>query len=208
MARKHGILDANYNVERRGKDGILLWRCPYYSIWSGMIHRATNEKYKQSSPSYIGASVCEEWIYFSNFKAWMEKQNWQGKELDKDIILRGNRHYSPETCVFVDGFVNKLFRDSFKKDRTEPFGVYWATRDKTYVAQISENGKTRRLGCSSNKLAAHKLWQKAKLEHIEDYLSTFDANLSQNNMVVALTIGSKAAKLRKEIESNQETRYL
>lgn len=48
-----------------------------------------------------GCSVCEEWLTFSNFKRWMEQQDYEGKALDKDLLVSQNKTYSSETCVFV-----------------------------------------------------------------------------------------------------------
>ena len=67
------------------------------------------------SPTYKGCSVSEEWLRFSNFKRWMEKQDWDGKQLDKDILFEGNKVYSAETCVFVTSVVNSFTSDSGAK---------------------------------------------------------------------------------------------
>lgn len=82
----------------------LVWRCPYYSKWSNMIQRC----YSDSSPKqYWFVEVCKEWLTFSNFKSWMEQQDWEGKELDKD--LKGNGFlYSPESCCFISQRTNNL----------------------------------------------------------------------------------------------------
>lgn len=79
----------------------LVFRCPYYKAWKNMLKRCYDEKYLESNPSYIGTSVCSEWWYATAFKKWMEQQDWQGKSLDKDIIVPGSKLYSPDTCAFV-----------------------------------------------------------------------------------------------------------
>lgn len=66
-----------------------------------MLERCYNEKYLESYPSYIGTSVCSEWLYTTTFKEWMEKQDWQGKCLNKDIIVPRSKLYSPDTSAFV-----------------------------------------------------------------------------------------------------------
>lgn len=71
-----------------------------------MLERCYSEKLLESNPSYIGTSVCSEWLYATAFKEWMEKQNWQGKSLDKDIIVPGSKLYSPDTCAFVSQATN------------------------------------------------------------------------------------------------------
>jgi hypothetical protein len=65
--------------------------CQYYRKWSNMLHRVFGAK----CHNYVDASVCEEWLTFSNFKSWMETQDWHGKELTPIDAT-----YSPSTCRF------------------------------------------------------------------------------------------------------------
>ena len=75
--------------------------CKYYAVWKSMIERCYSKKYLERNQSYIGTSVCSEWLSATAFKKWMEEQDWQGKSLDKDIIAPGSKLYSPEPCAFV-----------------------------------------------------------------------------------------------------------
>lgn len=80
-----GINDSDYKVRKTRKiktpDGKskteVLWICPFYSKWLGMIQRAGSASYKARDPWYDGVTVCEDWKYFSKFKAWMETQEWE-----------------------------------------------------------------------------------------------------------------------------------
>lgn len=72
-----------------------------------MIARCYSKNQGKYTPSYKGCSVCEEWLTFSNFKSWMETQDWEGKELDKDLLGDGTL-YSPETCCFITKHMNLL----------------------------------------------------------------------------------------------------
>ena len=78
-----------------------VFKCKYYTVWTSMLKRCYSKKYLESYPTYIGTSVCSEWLYATAFKKWMEEQDWNGKCLDKDIIVPGSKLYSPETCAFV-----------------------------------------------------------------------------------------------------------
>lgn len=84
-----GVNDASYAVNPliNGKQ-VMCW---IYKKWKSMIHRCYDSKIQARQPAYIGCSVCEEWLTFSNFKLWMEAQDWQGKELDKDILTAGSK---------------------------------------------------------------------------------------------------------------------
>ena len=102
-----GINDADYQVNPT-IDGSRVM-CPAYSAWHSMIERCYSEKYHDKKPTYKECYVCDEWLYFLKFKSWMEKQDYKGKELDKDILIQGNKVYSPETRIFVDKTINVLF---------------------------------------------------------------------------------------------------
>lgn len=126
-----GLNDADYQVKpRKGT------HCPYHKVWTNMINRVYAESYRSRFPAYVGCYVCDDWLTFSKFKAWMEKQDWEGKHLDKDLLVPGNKVYSPETCVFVSRHVNNFISSNAFKDHGLPMGVY-LNRSGTYVAQAS-----------------------------------------------------------------------
>ena len=156
-----GINDADYAVRPRGPDGKQLW-CPYYRAWSGMLKRAYCPKFHARQPTYIGVTVCEEWHSFMAFRAWMETQDWEGKQLDKDIIAPGNKVYSPDTCVFVSPNLNTLLLDSAATRGEWPIGASLHKRDKKFYAYIKEGGKQRHLGSFTCPHEAHMAWRKAK----------------------------------------------
>ena len=97
-----------------------------YTTWKAILHRGYNNKYHINNPTYKTCSVNEEWHNFQNFAQWMENnynpETMQGWHLDKDILVKGSKVYSPETCCFVPPEVNCLFRSS-KKNKLA-LGVY------------------------------------------------------------------------------------
>ena len=100
-----GTNDVDYQVATTGAIGSkreVIWRCPYYQRWVNMLERV----YGSDRPAYVGVSVCKDWLVFSNFRSWMEMQDWQGKELDKDVL--GSSVYGPDACPFVHKMVNML----------------------------------------------------------------------------------------------------
>ena len=109
--------------------------CKYYTVWKSMLSRCYSKKYLEISPSYIGTRVCSEWLSATAFKKWMEKQDWQGKCLDKDIIVPRSKLYSPDTCAFVLQATNLfvIARDACRGDY--PIGVYLFKRTGEYRAQ-------------------------------------------------------------------------
>ncbi len=143
-----------------------VFRCKYYTVWGSMIERCYSEKYLESRPSYIGTSVCSEWLYASEFKKWMEQQDWDGKSLDKDIIVRGNKLYSPDTCAFVLKATN-LFVTAREACRGEyPLGVDLCRRTGKYRAKCRNpfSGEQETLGYFLTPGDAHEVWRKRKHE--------------------------------------------
>lgn len=97
-----------------------------YKIWNAMMRRCFSEKHKDKHPSYTDVICCDEWFLYENFYEWLHKQdnfnNWlyeYGWAIDKDILVKGNKIYSPETCLLVPQKVNSLFIK-----RTNDRGVY------------------------------------------------------------------------------------
>lgn len=132
-----GINDADYVV----KD------CLYYRRWKDTLRRCYSPNYHVKNPSYIGCIVGKEWHRFSNFKQWMMTQDWEGKELDKDILCPGNKVYSPDSCVFVDKEVNELFS---KKNKHGVYGIHYNERRNRYVLRsstVNPEKKAKYSGC-------------------------------------------------------------
>lgn len=82
-----------------------------YIKWHDMMNGYYNDKFHDRQPQYKGYTVGEEWHNYGNFKIWYEKNKYGTKslDLDKDILLKGNTIYSPETCCLVPHFINTLF---------------------------------------------------------------------------------------------------
>lgn len=168
-----GINDADYAVykyeaiEVNGKrKQRRVWICPYYRAWKDMLQRCYSAKLQERYPTYIGCSVTEEWLTFSVFKSWMEKQQWEGLQLDKDLLFEGNKVYSEETCVFVSRVVNSFMTDSGATRGELLIGVNWEKGAGKFRSQCSNpfNKKNEYLGYFTSELEAHQAWLKRKSE--------------------------------------------
>lgn len=102
-----GINDADYKTSKT-IDGVVVWKCPYYQKWIHMINRCYNKNTHKNQPRYIGCSVDSKWLRFSNFRDWMSSKDWEGKALDKDLLVEGNKIYGEDTCVFIPQDLNVL----------------------------------------------------------------------------------------------------
>lgn len=135
-----------------------------YICWKNMFKRAYDEKYHEKYPSYRDVSICEEWHCFQNFAKWYEENyyecNGEQMHLDKDILIKGNKIYSPKTCIFVPYNINQLFVKTNAKRGNFPIGVSMDKRRETYSAFISYNKEHNNLGCFKD---VHSAWLMYKL---------------------------------------------
>lgn len=163
-----GVNDADYFVVNskiiNGKVK-KLWSCPFYSRWKNMLHRCYSENYHKRNPTYADCYVCSEWLTFSNFKQWMEKQDWEGKDLDKDILIKGNRVYCPDACAFVDKHINYFILDNAGRRGGLPIGVSFDKNRGKYIASCSFKGKLCNLGRFDSKEEASAAWIDAKVKY-------------------------------------------
>ena len=132
-----------------------------YNKWFSMIRRCYDPYTVNRDTTYINCYVCDEWLNFQNFAKWYEENYYEcnGEEmhLDKDILVKGNKIYSPQTCIFVPKRINLLFTKR-KQDRGEyPIGVSeWNNKkyDKKYLRvrcncfdKIKNKYTIKSLGC-------------------------------------------------------------
>lgn len=143
-------------------------KSPYYKTWHNMMKRCYDTGYQAKQPTYIGCSVCKEWLTLSSFEAWMRLQDWQGKELDKDILNPGNKVYSPQNCAFVSRAINSLLNQRRPKASGLPQGVYWCHYTKKYRAELVKWGRKESIGRYDTPQQASTAYKKAKARHIRE----------------------------------------
>ena len=164
-----GINDADYATREHEKINgkyVVVWRCTIHQTWENMLMRCFSESYQQRHPTYSGCKPCDEWLIFSNFRRWMETQDWKGKQLDKDLLIEGNKVYSPDTCIFVDQIVNKFVTDSAADRGDYMIGVSLDKRRDKFLSRCWNpfTGKPEHLGYFTNELEAHLAWKTRKHE--------------------------------------------
>jgi hypothetical protein len=149
-----------------------------YMRWKNMLHRCYSENYHLKFPTYIDCEVCDEWLNFQNFAKWFEDNYIEGFELDKDIIIKGNKIYSPETCCFVPKEINYLFvkNDKFRKDL--PIGVIYHNIKGHYKSTMSKNNKSLGLGTFTNVLDAFNKYKIEKELYIKEIADIFKELIS------------------------------
>jgi hypothetical protein len=138
-----------------------------YTKWKAMIQRCTSKYWLTKYPTYIGCNICESWLTFSNFYSWLElTPDFQYLELDKDILIPGNKVYSPETCCLVTQPVNCLLNANASRRGDYPIGVSYMKTKRKYAAQLRIFGVKTRLGAFNTPEEASDAYLTAKKEHI------------------------------------------
>lgn len=165
--------------------------CKFYDVWTSMVQRCYSNKAQQKNQTYVGCTVCEEWKYLSNFKRWFDENYIEGFDLDKDILVEGNKIYSPDTCRFVPHYLNSILIYC-KKARSElPIGVRLTTGarrvNQTYTAQCS-NGFGKRLTKTFKTVEEAQAWYSETKKRIvkEQATRAFLDNAIKTDIYLAL----------------------
>lgn len=132
--------------------------------WYRMLERCYSERYLIKKPTYRGCTVCDEWTTFSNFEKWFSDSNngyRYGYHLDKDILMKGNKVYSPQTCCFVPQEINSIFIKDNSRRGNLPIGVT-KRNEEAFVAQVHFHGIIQYLGVYKTKELAFNAYKREK----------------------------------------------
>lgn len=153
-----------------------------YKYWVCMMERGHSDIFKNKHKNYLDVTVCEEWHNFQNFSKWFYENYYEipGEKmrLDKDILIKGNKIYSPNTCVFVPNRINLLFvkmKDSL--DRNDTIGTRDLKNGKYgwQCSYIDKNGKYKRAtGTCNNKLEAFQCYKEFKENYIKQVADEYE----------------------------------
>jgi hypothetical protein len=165
-SHKHQIYGIAYNSSSKHLSHDSIYKC-----WRNLLERTIG---KNKPPTYRDCTICEEWLDFERFRLWVNSCDsgyMDGYQLDKDILSNGNKHYSPDTCVFIPHDINSLFRKT-SRNVDLPRGVN--KYNSRYVAEFRTKGIHKKKYFSS-KEEASKWYLKQKQQYIitlaNDYYS-------------------------------------
>lgn len=160
MASKQKYKESKYKSRVNGEHTI------QYNTWMAMKQRCHSNSLHLKHPSYNDCYICEEWLDFQVFSKWFDENYIENYQLDKDLLIKGNKLYSPNTCCFIPQEINLCIIHPYKK-RELPLGVY--KHHNKFVAHIKEDKQSKYLGifCSiqeaSDCYTYHKKIQLKKL---------------------------------------------
>ena len=143
-----------------------------YDLWKGMLRRCYSDSLKKKNPTYIGCEVSDKFKSYEYFYEWCNRQigfgnqNWQ---LDKDLLIKGNKVYSENTCVFIPAEINLVLTKRTASRGEHLIGVYWHKTSKVFVARVNKNKRgSEYLGSFKTEIEAFNAYKKAKENYIKE----------------------------------------
>lgn len=147
-----------------------------YTLWKCMLRRCYDKAYQKIHPSYIGCEVSENFKNFQYFAEWCQSQVGFGKEgfqLDKDILIKGNKVYSEDTCCFVPKDLNVILLNRKSLRGNNPVGVYFSKKTNNFQAYIGKQNKKYHLGTFLTEEGAFMAYKKEKEQYIREVTETY-----------------------------------
>ena len=161
-----GVLGIKYPSKINGRN------TKEYDLWHSMLQRCYSDTYKKKYPTYAGCEVSENFKSYEYFYEWCNKQIGFGAvnfELDKDLLIKGNKVYSEDSCVFIPQEINSLLTKRTASRGNHLIGVHWSNTNKAFVAQVNKNkGKRGYLGLFNTELEAFNAYRTAKEAFIKE----------------------------------------
>ena len=169
-----GVNDADYSV-KPVVDGVML-TCPAYQSWHSMIRRSFSSYVKSSRSTYADVSCCDEWKSFMKFREWWIENHVDGWQLDKDLLLNGNKTYSPDACVFVPPWLNCMTINRAAGRGRLKIGVSFHKASGKYQASCSVgvSHKSTAIGLFDTEDEAHAAWLSHKISYANSRKSEMD----------------------------------
>ena len=170
---KNDFSPSIFNIACKGNERVLDKygnRLTSYTIWNEMIRRCY-KNYNTTQPTYEKVVVCDEWLCYSNFKKWFDKNYYTLEDdvvaLDKDIMQYGNKLYSPETCIFVPSKINVLFRTKKQvKNEYLPIGISFNEKINKFIA--THKGKPKHFDTFDEAFNYYKISKEEQIKNLAE----------------------------------------
>ena len=140
-----------------------------YTLWRNMLRRCYSDDFKKKNPTYIDCEVSNKFKNYEYFYEWCHKQIGFGNEggenpfhLDKDLLIKGNKVYSEDTCVFIPREINQLLTKSTASRGENLIGVTLEKSSGKFISQISINSRNVKIGRFKTEIEAFNAYKVAK----------------------------------------------
>ena len=146
-----------------------------------MLQRCYNGSFKKKRPTYEGCKVSDKFKSYEYFYEWCNKQigfDNQGWQLDKDLLVKGNKVYSEDSCVFLPQEINSLLVKSNASRGEHLIGVCWDKAKKAFKAQVRKNkGKSEHLGLFKTEIEAFNVYKTAKESYLKEQANEWKSQI-------------------------------
>ena len=152
----------------------------HYVLWKSMLERCFGNNNHKPSVSYKSCSVNDNFKYYTYFYEWCNEQIGfnDGFNLDKDLLVKGNKVYSEDSCVFLPQEINSLLVKRTASRGEHLIGVHWCKTHKAFVAQVRKNkGKQEHLGYFNTELEAFNAYKVAKESFIKEQANKWQSQI-------------------------------
>ena len=158
-----------------------------YKRWKGMLQRCYGESCHKLQPTYKDCSVSENFKFFSYFKEWSNKQiganalDDKGNPfaLDKDILIKGNKQYGEDVCVFIPRELNNLVTNCSKSRGDSVIGVCYSKAHKKYLSKVRKYGKLIHLGHFDTEIEAFIVYKEAKESFVKEQANKWKGKIDE-----------------------------
>ena len=154
-----------------------------YELWRSMLKRCYSDSFKKKYPTYEGCQVSDNFKSYEYFYEWCNKQigfGVDGFELDKDLLVKGNKVYSESACVFIHKDINLLLTKSTASRGKHLIGVSWHDKGKAFEARVSKSkGKREWLGYFNTELEAFKAYKVAKESFVKEQAEKWKSQIDE-----------------------------
>ena len=157
-----------------------------YELWQSMLRRCYSNTdvcgaFKKKNPTYEGCRVSENFKSYEYFYEWCNEQIGFGNKdwhLDKDLLVKGNKVYSEDSCVFIPKEVNILLTKRTASRGEYLIGVSWHKTKKAFVARVNKNkGKPEWLGLFKTEIEAFNTYKTAKEAFVKEQANKWKSQI-------------------------------
>ena len=170
-----GIVGTKYPISEYGV------HTKEYGLWKNMLRRCYSDTYKKKYPTYEGCKCSENFKSYEYFYEWCHNQigfGNEGFELDKDLLVKGNKVYSEDSCIFIPTEINTLLVKSTASRGEHLIGVYWSNTNKAFVARVNKSkGGSEYLGLFNTEIEAFNAYKTAKESFIKEQANKWKSQI-------------------------------
>ena len=154
-----------------------------YNIWYHMVTRCYDPKYHEKRSTYKDCKVEDYLLNFQHMATWIDENYYEvpGEVmcLDKDILCKGNKVYSRETCIFVPERINLLFTKRDNDRGKDPIGVYQSPSGNYQAYCNNGYGKQIKLGSYKTKEEAFEVYKQYKEKVIKEVIDSYEGRIPE-----------------------------